>query len=349
MKIPITIISGYLGSGKTTFINEIIHFYKQRKLAIIENEFGEIAIDNDLVIGVDDQIYTLANGCVCCSLNDDLIETIETIHITAPEITHLLIETTGIANPDSIIWRLLSEKRVQDFFETQGLLTIVDAKNAIKASLQDQVVYRQISLANTIIISKTDICTEEENILALAFVKQVNPLAHVIPKNHAFSSAIDVLELKALSTENIASIPFGKLKNETFSFQNLNTSASFMQQQASSHALGLTSVSLEFKEAFDVFRLETYIQILLSSEEVFRIKGILYINNVNKKVIFQSVFDQLVSSIAEAWDSEPSSKIVFIGKNLNKSKLQAELQMCCTLGNPFEDKNFYQMIAQKRL
>jgi G3E family GTPase len=128
-RIPVTIITGFWGAGKTTLLNSIISNYKNKKFAIIENEFGDIGIDGGLIVGADENIFELANGCICCSLNDDFYETLYKLLDGAYEFNHLLIETTGIADPDTIIQAFISSEKIQMHFMLDSVVALADAIN----------------------------------------------------------------------------------------------------------------------------------------------------------------------------------------------------------------------------
>ena len=154
-KIPVGIITGFLGAGKTTLLNNLIREYPDKRFAIIENEFGEIGIDSELVLNLDNShIRELANGCICCSLNDDLAGLVLDLLRTGPPFDHLLIETTGIADPSSVVQPFFSDPDIRSSFTIDGVICLVDALHFNHFSDQQEEVFRQVAMADLILLNK---------------------------------------------------------------------------------------------------------------------------------------------------------------------------------------------------
>ena len=179
-RIPVTIITGFLGAGKTTLLNNIIRKHSDKRFAIIENEIGEIGIDGGLIVnGSENNIFELSNGCICCSLNGDFVETIETLLKQEHEFDHLLIETTGIADPNAVVQSFLSEEFMQMKFRIDSVLCLVDATHAKALIDSEAEVRKQLSISELIFINKTESSTVDYLSSLQNQLEEINPTAQI--------------------------------------------------------------------------------------------------------------------------------------------------------------------------
>ena len=175
--LPVTLLSGFLGSGKTTLLNYVLKQNHGKKIAVIENEFGEIGIDSEFVIGADQDIFEMSNGCICCSIRGDLIETLNRLLEQHKKFDHILIESTGLASSGPIAQAFLIEDEISKSLYLDGIITMVDAKH-IKNTLNEQeVVWEQIAFSNVIVLNKADLVTEPEMEALKKQMRQINPTA----------------------------------------------------------------------------------------------------------------------------------------------------------------------------
>lgn len=313
-KIPVTIITGFLGSGKTTLLNQLIADHPDTKFAIIENEFGEIPIDNNLIVGANDGIFNITNGCICCTLNVELGKVLRHLVDKGQEFDHLIIETTGIADPAGVAAAFVSDMKVQSMFELDGTVCMVDAAHLEETlEKQDEVAAQQIAFADALLLNKTDQVKPE----AVAKVKQVaqsiNPYAQVVAGSFAQFEGIDILKLQAHEADTI--------ERKTHHIHN----------HSHDHA-HLVSHSFSFDVPFDEekFKLWIYQLLHVQNKGIYRIKGVFNFAGKDRKTVFQSVKNQFVFSEGNPWEvtEKQGSTIVFIGQKLNKKVLQRRLNSC---------------------
>ena len=319
--IPVSIITGFLGSGKTTVLNQIISDNPNIKFAVIENEFGEIGIDNDLVQGVDADIFEMSNGCICCTLNDELVETLAKLLNSGKKFDHLIIETTGIAEPDSVAAAFVTDPSIQEYFRLNAVICIVDSVNIEKTLHDREEAKRQISFSDFIFVNKKSEVKSDYLTILSTLLNKVNPLANIVFGDFGKCSE-NLLEINAYEAKYVE--------------QNIKN-----QHQPHSHAHhdhhhhqhvheDVVSHSFIFDQPFDMLKLRHWMQVLLmiQGEGIYRVKGILDIQWQDKKVVLQSVRKSYSFQLAEEWpkDLPRQSRIVFIGKNLRKDILEKNLK-----------------------
>jgi G3E family GTPase len=337
-RIPVTIITGFLGSGKTTLLNQIIKQNAGKKIAIIENEFGEISIDSELVIKTEDGLYELSNGCICCSLNGELISILTKIINSNPNLDHLIIETTGVADPGPVAISFISDYKIQHLFRLDGIIALVDSV-FIEQHLENTVeANKQIAVADVVLLNKSDKTDSYQLDTVRNIICRINANAQIFTTEFGKVDGINLLEIEGFSAESVLKTQFEKLQEnkptrkfsmskdvEKSGFSVLNNK--FMQHTA------MSSHSFILDEPLDVLKFDAWIKMALSGEpfQVFRAKGILQIENFEKKVVFQSVYGQYVTEDGGTWqeNEKRTTKMVFIGRNLDYDLLLEGLKMCC--------------------
>ncbi len=310
-RIPVTIITGFLGAGKTTLINNIIRKHPEKKFAIIENEFGEEGIDGGLIIGADNNIFELSNGCICCSLNNDFYETLEKLLERKDAFNHLLIETTGIADPDSIVQAFISSSAVQYHFELDSVIGLVDAINLEDILDLQPEVRKQIALANSILINKVDAVQESYVKELRETLKQINGTAQIFPVSFSDITNIALLDTFSFSKESIVS--------STLSFQHV----SFLRPAVNQHQI--STESFVIPGGLDAPKFTSWINnyLFFNQKNIYRVKGILCFEGEEDQYIFQSVRSEYLIEKGNPWrDKTRFSKIIFIGKDINRDKLE---------------------------
>jgi G3E family GTPase len=318
--VPVTILTGFLGSGKTSLLNHIIKENPNTKFAIIENEFGEINIDSELVIKTDENIFELSNGCICCSLNGDLFEVLNKLVTGKYDYDHLIIETTGIADPSAVASIFLTDYNVQTAFKLDGTVCLVDAQEVLNVLGVEIEANQQIAYADYILFNKCNGLTEYELNHITHVIKGINPLAKTSFSNYAAVDTSKILNINAYQKEQTS---FKLLFN--------NESTSILKPATHKHH-EIVSQSFIIKETFDLLKLRHYLTVALMIQGAFfyRIKGILNIEGLQKRLIIQSVKGAPVFTDGEEWqeDEIKESKIVFIGKNLGREILEKGLEQC---------------------
>ncbi|HTN21819.1 MAG TPA: GTP-binding protein [Pelobium sp.] len=320
--VPVTILTGFLGAGKTTLLNHIIKENPEVKFAIIENEFGEINIDSELVIKTDENIFELSNGCICCSLNGDLFEVLNKLVIGSYDYDHLIIETTGIADPSAVASIFLTDYNVQTAFKLDGTVCLIDAQNVLDVIVTENEAAKQVLYADHIIFNKAGDTSAEELKKVDETIKKINPLASFEFTDYAKVKTAQILNLEAYNK-----------KKTTFKlgFSNLNRDNIFNIPTEGKHH-DIVSQSFVFPQSFDLIKLRHYFTVMLAIQGAwfYRIKGILYIEGLNRKLIIQSVKGTPVFTDGDDWteDELRQTKLVFIGKNLKREVLEKGLSQC---------------------
>jgi G3E family GTPase len=327
-RTPVTIITGFLGAGKTTLLNNLIKKHPEKKFAIIENEFGEIGIDGGLVVGVKDNIFELSNGCICCSLNDGFVETVSKLLESPHPFNHLLVETTGIADPDSIIKAFLSSVEIQANFMLDSVVCLADAVNMEDLMNEQPEVRKQLAVADIILLNKTESVQADYAKSLSALILKINPMAAVHPVQFARVEEINILDTFVFSAIVVA--------DKTLSFQNL----AFMRNTPTEQAGSLLNTSIKHQKhniyaegfiipgSFDAVKFTVWIQnmLLFNRDSIFRVKGILSFEEFSEKTVFHSVRDSFMFEQLEPWENEMRfCKLVFIGKNLDRDLLEDNL------------------------
>ena len=309
--LPVTLLSGFLGSGKTTLLNYVLKQNHGKKIAVIENEFGEIGIDSEFVIGADQDIFEMSNGCICCSIRGDLIETLNRLLEQHKKFDHILIESTGLASSGPIAQAFLIEDEISKSLYLDGIITMVDAKH-IKNTLNEQeVVWEQIAFSNVIVLNKADLVTEPEMEALKKQMRQINPTATICKTTHAVISLNQVLNIGGFDLKN--ALELNILNNET--------------------GKNISSVSLSFPGYIDPDRLKIWLQMLLLNEgmDVCRAKGVLNVKGSKERYLFQSVYMMFEGRFDKPWGLDsPLNKMVFIGQNLNSQRLEESLKNYAT-------------------
>ncbi len=313
-RTPVTIITGFLGAGKTTLLNQIIKSYSTKKFAVIENEFGEIGIDGSLIIGVDENIFELSNGCICCSLNSDFIRTIDQLMNSEYVFNHLLIETTGIADPLSIINAFLDGGGIQDQFKIDSVISVVDAINIEDLIYEHSEIRKQISVSDVILINKIDAVTDQYKNDLTQLIQSINPLSTLHSISFGDISAINILDTNSYSASEI---------------EQSTTSYKIAPLHSHHHAHEINTIGFEFDRPFDFSKFELWIEsyMFFNSNKILRIKGIIAFEDLPERYIFHSVVNSFLLEPGQKWEDEKVfTKIIFIGKHIDGDELKEGLE-----------------------
>lgn len=329
-RLPVTILTGFLGAGKTTLLNSLIKKHPDHKFAVIENEFGEIPIDNDLIVGVEsDNIYEMSNGCICCTLNGELAELLFDILNIRHKLTHMVVETTGIADPSTVVQAFMSSEQIEMFYRIDSVVCLVDARNIKVIASDTEMAAKQISYADTIIINKCDLVNDAELAEAEALVRSFNPFAVISYSSFGGLNGTEILDTYAYAPQKIESfsVNAGKLRLSTGTLKPAGFAMVAKQETPLAH--DIQSHSYTFTRNFDPHQFNFWLDHLIEyyGAGIYRIKGIISFEKVAQKVVVQSVRDHIMISAGELWqpNEERSSRIIFIGKNLGKLKLEESL------------------------
>ncbi|XP_043721932.1 P-loop guanosine triphosphatase YjiA [Telopea speciosissima] len=358
-RIPATIITGFLGSGKTTLLNHILTADHGKRIAVIENEFGEVDIDGSLVAskttGAED-IVMLNNGCLCCTVRGDLVRMIsELVEKKKGKFDHIVIETTGLANPSPIIQTFYAEDRIFNDVKLDGVVTLVDAKHAgfhldeIKPKGVVNEAVEQIAYADRIIVNKTDLVTELETASLIQRVKNINGMAHLKRTQFGKVDLDYVLGIGGFDLERIESVVNAEDSKEGHKDHAIHDhdhdhdhdhhhheehdhKHEHADHHHHTHDPGVSSVSIVCEGNLDLEKANMWLGTLLleRSDDIYRMKGLLSVEGMDERFVFQGVHDIFQGSPDRLWGpGEPRlNKIVFIGKNLDAMALEKGFKAC---------------------
>ena len=315
-KIPVTVITGFLGSGKTTLLNHVLSQQHGRKVAVIVNEFGEVSIDGQLIVKeADEELIEFNNGCLCCTVRGDLIETINKLQERAGTLDAILIETTGLADPAPVASTFFVADGVRDGTRLDSFVTVVDAVNLEKNLEQSYEAQEQVAFADIILVNKTDLVSEAAIAQIEGRVRQLNPLATIHRMTQGVVDIDKVLGTNAFHLE-------AKLKVDP----------TFLDDLAHEHDAAITSMVLRETRPIDMNRFMAWITPLLQEhgDALFRSKGVFNAQGFNQRVVFQSV--RMLTTMSRFTDWEPGvvrgTEYVVIGRDLDRDALQAGFATC---------------------
>jgi len=336
---PVTVLTGYLGAGKTTLLNRILSEEHGKKYAVIVNEFGEIGIDNDLVVGADEEVFEMNNGCVCCTVRGDLIRVVQGLMKRKGGFDGIVIETTGLADPGPVAQTFFVDAEVREKAKLDSVTTVVDAKH-IHLRLDDSREAReQIAFADQIVLNKTDLVGEAELAAIEARLRRLNPLApiHRAQRSNVPLEAIlgrggfDLDRILELEPEflNPAHGEPGHVHDDDCDDDDHDH-----HHHDHTHDDDIKGVALRLDRPVDPNKVTTWLNDLLARQgpDILRAKGILDVKGEDRRLVFQAVHMILEGDFQREWKSgeDRSSRMVFIGRNLDEALLRAGFQACAT-------------------
>jgi G3E family GTPase len=350
-KTPVTVLTGYLGAGKTTLLNRILTEDHGKKYAVIINEFGEIGIDNDLVVGADEEVFEMSNGCVCCTVRGDLIRVLSGLMKRKGRFDAIIIETTGLADPGPVAQTFFVDEDVRAKTQLDSVTTVVDAKHLPLRLKDSKEAAEQIAFADQIILNKTDLVTEAELKEVEAAIRRLNPLAPIIRtvRSQAPLSAIlgrgsfDLARITDLEPDflNPAHGAPGHVHDEACEDDHHHDGHDHHDHDhdhAHGHIhdhvaeSGIRGVSLSSETPMDGGRLTAWLNNLLQTQgpDILRAKGILDVKGDERRLVFQAVHMILEGDFQREWRAGERrySRLVFIGRNLDEADLRKGFESC---------------------
>jgi G3E family GTPase len=334
-KIPVTVLTGYLGAGKTTLLNRILSEPHGKKYAVIVNEFGEIGIDNDLIVGADEEVFEMNNGCICCTVRGDLIRIIDGLMRRKGKFDAIIVETTGLADPAPVAQTFFVDENVGKNTRLDAVVTVADAK-WLRDRLRDAPEAKnQIAFADVILINKTDLVSDAELRETEARIRGINPYAKLHRTQRAQIPLNEVLGRNAFDLERILDIEPEFLHADDHDHDHHHD-----HDHDHDHAHGLKhyhdeemqSIALSTDKPLDPDKFFPFIQNLVQVEgpNILRSKGILSLRDDPQRFVFQGVHMMLDGDHQREWKEGEArtSRVVFIGRNLPEEKIRKGFESC---------------------
>jgi len=318
--IPVTILTGFLGSGKTTLLNRILKEPHGHRIAVIENEFGEAGIDNELLIQDQrEQIVEMNNGCICCTVRGDLVRILGeladkrkagTLHFD-----RVVIETTGLADPAPVAQTFFVDEAIGQIYLLDAIITTVDARHAPRQMLDHHEAQEQVGFADRILVTKTDLATPRELTDLKARLMRMNPRAPIIEVRHGQAPIDELLDIRGFNLNAI-----------------LEIEPEFLTDVSHEHDDDVTSFVFRESRPLDLERVDEFLGTIVQAygPKLMRYKGVLNIQDVDRRIVFQGVHMLMGHDEGAAWkpDELRETTIVFIGRDMPKDVLLAGLKLC---------------------
>ncbi len=315
-QIPVTVLTGYLGAGKTTLLIRILSENHGKKYAVVINEFGELGVDNDLVIDADEEVFEMNNGCICCTVRGDLIRIVGQLMKRKGQLDGIIIETTGLADPSPVAQTFFVDERVRALSRLDAIVTVVDAKHLLARLEDSHEAEEQVAFADVIVLNKTDLVAPEELSAVEDRIQAINRSARILRAERAAVPLAEVLDRGSFDLNRILEMEPDFLTGE----------------DDHEHDDAVTSVSLTADAPLDAERFNQWIGDLLmeKGQDLLRTKGILDFKDSDERFAFQAVHMLGEGNHIGPWRARDTrqSRIVFIGRDLNRPKLRRGFEAC---------------------
>lgn len=316
-KLPTTVITGFLGAGKTTLVNHLLDATRPMQIGIVVNEFGEVGIDGQLIVADANPVIEINNGCVCCTVRTDLVASVKALLTShGDRLERLIVETSGLADPAPVLQTFLADPDVRDRIELEAVVAVVDAVHASE-QLSDEIAREQISFADRVIVNKTDVATREAVAALEKQLRRLNPTARIELARYSTIPADALFGVRSFSLDTLLSIEPDLLDDGAHDHE---------------HDDAIASCAFIVPGALDAQRFNRWINQLvqLDGASLLRMKGVLNLHSEPRKLHFHSVHMLLETSFGKAWraDEARESRFVVIGRNLDANRIESDLLAC---------------------
>ncbi|MEI7466281.1 MAG: GTP-binding protein [Burkholderiales bacterium] len=325
--IPVTVLTGFLGAGKTTLLNRLLREADGKRYAVIVNEYGEIGIDGDLVVGAEEEVYELNNGCVCCKLRGDLLRVVTNLVRRPGGFDGILIETTGLADPAPVAQTFQLDDLLRQHTRLDSVICVADARHLPMQLNSTPEAALQLAQADMVLLNKADLADEAMLAAAEQAVAEVNPTAELRRVVRGELPLSQLLDRGAFDNARLRlpSLGLGRPASDS-------STHGYRPVDAGRHTVGVSSVSIAFNRRFERTRFLPWLQRLVVEQgaDLLRAKGILAFSGESRRFVFQAVHMTVDSGMGRAWAAGEAveSKLVFIGRQLDESTLREELVHC---------------------
>jgi len=316
-KIPVTVITGFLGAGKTTLVNHILNATRPMQIGIVVNEFGEVGIDGQLIVADEEAVVEINNGCVSCTVRSDLVASVRGLLARCGDrLERLIVETSGLADPAPVLQTFLADPDVRDRVELEAVVAVVDACHA-HAQLGDDIAREQIVFADRIVINKTDAATPAQRATLAGTISALNPTAKIDFTTHCAVDVNALLGVRSFSLDNLLSIEPDLLDDDAHDHEHDNS---------------IASCAFVVPGEVDAGRFNRWVNQLVQThgQQLLRMKGVLNVRGEGRRLYFHSVHMLMDTRFGKAWtrDEVRESRFVIIGRGMDAAAMREGLLDC---------------------
>ena len=317
--VPVTILTGFLGSGKTTLLNRILREDHGQRIAVIENEFGEVGVDSEILERSEEQIVEMNNGCICCTVRGDLVRILGELKAKREkgglQFDRVVIETTGMADPGPVAQTFFTDEDIGGYYLLDSILTLVDAKHAPRQLDEFREAQEQVGFADRLLLSKTDVAAEDETVKLIERLKKMNPRAQIRKVHFGEAPLAEILDIRGFNLNAI-----------------LELDPEFLAEEHHEHSDEVASFVFRSLKPFDGTKLEQFLSgmIQLHGPDLLRYKGVLWMKGNPRRVVFQGVHMMMGGDMGKPWGKadKKESVLLFIGRRLPRDLFVAGLEQC---------------------